>query len=213
MLPVLVVNLGLVALLRAAVLVPDDGGLSGPGALMAALGVAALGAGAVALHRSRSLTDLAVCAAAAHAGVATMALGLGATVAGLLHLTLHSLAISAILAAARRPVLGWGILAVAAALAGLPPFGLFISETMVVTAAAGRSPALAVTVSIGLLVLLATTMARVQRICLSEPAEAPSPSFASAAPVLVQLAPVLVAGLWLPPSLAAWLQASAHPFR
>ncbi|MBI3606503.1 MAG: hypothetical protein HY207_00875, partial [Nitrospirae bacterium] len=67
------------------------------------------------------------------------------------------------------PATGGGMLAAAIALAGMPPFGLFISEVLIVTAAYQRHPWIAA-VLLGLLALaFATLLAQVLPMILGEP--------------------------------------------
>src|SRR6202044_3975133 len=108
-------------------------------------------------------------------GIITFAFGIGgpiANFAGLLHMTMHSLTKSAIFFAvghitqvkgtqriadmggltASHPVLGWSLVAGVVAIVGLPPFGVFTSEFLVVSSTFAREPVLAVLLVGGLLV-------------------------------------------------------------
>ena len=93
-----------------------------------------------------------------HMGLMTFAFGLGgpiATYAGLLHMTVHSLVKSAIFFAAGHaaqkvgtqimdqirglinvsPTIAWGLLLGTLAILGMPPFGVFASEFLILTTA------------------------------------------------------------------------------
>ena len=101
--------------------------------------------------------------------------------AGLLQMTMHSLTKSAIFFSvghvaqvkgtqriadmggltATHPLLGWGLVAGVAAIAGLPPFGVFTSEFLVVSSTFAREPVLAVLFVFGLLVSFGALFLRV----------------------------------------------------
>jgi hydrogenase-4 component F len=105
-----------------------------------------------------------------------------------------------------HPALGWGFVLAVAAIAGLPPMGLFMSEFLVVTSAMARQPWLAVPVVLGLLVAFGALVLRLQHVAFGEPRGPSEPIKASLAPLYLHLALVLTAGLWLPPPLVAWFQ-------
>ena len=105
-----------------------------------------------------------------------------ANFAGLLHMTMHSLTKSAIFFAVghiaqvkgtqriadmgglteTNPVLGWGLILGVAAIAGLPPLGIFMSEFLVVSSTFARAPVLALILVFGILVASALVAARQQ---------------------------------------------------
>jgi len=91
-------------------------------------------------------------------------------------------------------VLGWGLVAGVAAIAGLPPFGIFMSEFLMISTAFARQPILAVFLVLGLLV------------AFGAPRGPTGPVEASYVPVFAHLGIVLCAGIWLPPPLVAWFQ-------
>ena len=99
-----------------------------------------------------------------HMGLITFAFGMGgpvASFAGLLHMTMHSLTKSAIFFAVGHaaqktgtqvmddirglirvnPTVGWGLMLGTVAILGMPPFGVFASEFLILTTAM-RAPAL-----------------------------------------------------------------------
>ena len=59
-----------------------------------------------------------------------------------------------------HPVLGWGLVAGVAAIAGLPPFGVFTSEFLVVSSTFAREPVLALLLVFGLLVAFGALLLR-----------------------------------------------------
>jgi hydrogenase-4 component F len=105
-----------------------------------------------------------------------------------------------------HPVLGWTLVAGVAAIAGLPPFGVFMSEFLVVTSTFARAPLLALVLVFGLIVGFGALMMRVTGLAFGEPVGRSSPIEASTLPIFAHLALVLGAGLYLPPGLVVWFQ-------
>ena len=106
------------------------------------------------LYRRRDIKRLFAYSSIEHMGITVFAFGMAgplANFAGLLQMTMHSLTKSAIFFSVghvaqvkgtqriaeiggltvTHPVLGWGLVAGVAAIAGLPPFGVFTSEFLV----------------------------------------------------------------------------------
>jgi hydrogenase-4 component F len=161
-----------------------------------------------------------------------------ANFAGLLHMTMHSLTKSAIFFAvgiitqnagtkhiadirgltASHPFLGWSFLLAVLAIAGLPPMGVFMSEFLVVSSTFAREPLLAVPLVLGLLLAFGALVLRVQGMAFGTPAKLkgkrPPQSLLSSAlvytPLFAHLALVLIAGLYLPPTLVSWFQSVAR---
>jgi len=149
-----------------------------------------------------------------------------ANFAGLLHMVMHSLTKSAIffavghiaqvkgtqkIAAIRgltesHPWLGWGLVLGVLAIAGLPPFGIFMSEFLVVSSTFAREPLLAIPLVAGLLIAFGALLLRLNGLAFGEPQGSSAPAEASLVPLYAHLALVLVAGLYLPPPLVAWFQ-------
>jgi hydrogenase-4 component F len=103
----------------------------------------------------------------------------------------------------QSPPAGIGLLLAAVALAGMPPFGLFISEVLIAIAAYQATPWLAI-LFLGLLALAFTGLyAHLSRMTLGEPQEpgrtpgAVSRGFTVAA-LSLNLAAMAVIGLYLP---------------
>ena len=122
---------------------------------MIGMGVVPLLFGAFMLYRRRDIKRLFAYSSIEHMGLTTFAFGLGgpiANFAGLLHMALHSLTKSAIFFAVghisqvkgtqriadmgglteTNPLIGWGLVIGVAAIAGLPPLGMFTSEFLMV---------------------------------------------------------------------------------
>jgi hydrogenase-4 component F len=107
---------------------------------------------------------------------------------------------------ATHPVLGWGLIAGVAAIAGLPPFGVFTSEFLVVTSTFAREPLLAILFVFGLLISFGALFLRVTSVAFGEPIGPTGPVKASYVPMFAHLALVLIAGIYLPGPLVAWFQ-------
>ncbi len=162
----------------------------------------------------------------------TFAFGMGgplANFAGLLHMTMHALTKSAIFFAVghiaqakgtqriadikglsvSHPVLAVGLALGVFAIAGLPPFGMFTSEFMLVSSSFARQPWLAVVLVFGLLVAFGALILRLQNVLFGN-AEGPSGEVkATYLPLLVHILIVLVAGLYLPEPVVRWFRAVA----
>lgn len=160
-------------------------------------------------------------------GMVTFAFGLGgpvATFAGLLHMTVHSLVKSAIFFtvghAAQKtgtqaidgirgllqvsPVVGWGMVLGALAILGIPPFGVFASEFLILTSAMHALPWAAPLLLIALAVAFAAIFTRVQGMVFGETTAKALEHPPAVLPVFVHLAIGLMLGLYVPPWLAAW---------
>jgi len=103
-------------------------------------------------------------------------------------------------------MLGWGLVLAVVAIAGLPPFGIFTSEFLVVTSTMARAPALAAPLVIGLLIGFGALILRLQSIAFGEAHGSGAPVEASLVPLYAHLALVLAAGLFLPAALVEWFQ-------
>jgi len=200
-----------------------------PGPLMVTMGLISLVFAAFMLYRRRDIKRMFAYSSIEHMGIITFAFGMGgalANFAGLLHMTMHSLTKSAIFFAVghvaqvkgtqriadmgglteTHPVLGWGLVLGVVAIAGLPPLGIFTSEFLVVTSTFARSPFLALILVFGLLVGFAALFQRLNTIAFGEPRGNRGETRASYIPMFAHLALVLVAGIYLPPSLVGWFQ-------
>jgi hydrogenase-4 component F len=107
---------------------------------------------------------------------------------------------------ATHPVLGWGLTAGVAAIAGLPPFGVFTSEFLVVTSTFAREPLLATLFVFGLLISFGALFLRVTSVAFGDPIGPTGPVKASYVPMFAHLVLVLIAGIYLPGPLVAWFQ-------
>src|SRR6202040_1018030 len=171
----LLLNVALYALLRFKMLLAVNPAALAPGPLMVTLGLVSLVFAAFMLYRRRDIKRMFAYSSIEHMGIITFAFGMGgpiANFAGLLHMTMHSLAKSGIFFAvghitqvkgsqrigeirgltASHPALGWGFLIGVVAISGLPPLGIFMSEFLVVSSTMARIPWLALPLVLGLLV-------------------------------------------------------------
>src|SRR3954466_6856348 len=154
----LLLNVALYAVVRCKVLV--DGALPHAFAknLMIGFGLLSVVVAALLLSRQKDIKRLFAYSSIEHMGIVTFAFGMGGMVANfaaLLHMTVHSLTKSAIFFTVGHatqktgtqvmddirglitisPMLGWGLVLATLAILGMPPFGVFTSEFMVLTTA------------------------------------------------------------------------------
>jgi hydrogenase-4 component F len=225
----LLLNVALYALLRFKMLLAANTAAGAPGPLMVTLGLISLVFASFMLYRRRDVKRLFAYSSIEHMGIITFAFGVGgplANFAGLLHMTMHSLAKSAIFFAVghvaqvkgtqriadmgglteTHPVLGWGLILGVVAIAGLPPLGIFMSEFLVVSSTFARAPVLGIILVFGLLVALAGLFLRLNSIAFGEPRGSTGKAQASYVPMFAHLALVFVAGIYMPPALVAWFK-------
>ena len=225
----LLLNVALYALLRFKMLLAANPGAIAPGPLMIALGLISLIFAAFMLYRRRDIKRMFAYSSIEHMGITVFAFGMAGPLgnfAGLLQMTMHSLTKSAIFFSvghvaqvkgtqriaemggltATHPVLGWGLIAGVAAIAGLPPFGVFTSEFLVVTSTFAREPLLAILFVFGLLISFGALFLRVTSVAFGEPIGPTGPVKASYVPMFAHLLLVLIAGIYLPGPLVAWFQ-------
>jgi hydrogenase-4 component F len=96
-----------------------------------------------------------------------------------------------------------------AAIAGLPPLGIFTSEFLIVSATLAKQPLLALPLVLGLLIAIGALFLQLNRIAFGEPKGPNHKVKCSYVPMILHLGLVLIAGVYLPASLVAWLQAVA----
>jgi len=229
----LLLNVALYALLRFKMLMSANPAAMHPGPILIVMGLVSLIFAAFMLYQRRDIKRLFAYSSIEHMGLVTFAFGLGgplANFAGLLHMTMHSLTKSAIFYAVGHVAqakgtqriadirglsvshpglaigLGLGVLAIA----GLPPFGVFMSEFLILTTTFARHPWLALLPAFGLIVALGALLLRLQSMLFGEPNEPAHAVRASSIPFALHLALVLIAGLFLPAALVAWFQRAAE---
>jgi hydrogenase-4 component F len=220
----LLLNVALYALLRFKMIMAACEGAIAPGPLMVVLGLISVIFAALMLYRRRDIKRMFAYSSIEHMGIIVFAFGMGgalANFAGLLHMTMHSLTKSAIFFAvghvaqvkgtqkiadiggltATNPVLGWGLVLGVVAIVGLPPLGIFMSEFLVVSSTFARQPWLTAILVLGILIALGGLFLRLNMIVFGEPKGPTKPAEASYVPMFTHLALVLMAGIYLPPTL------------
>ena len=225
----LLLNVALYAVLRFKILLAANPGAVASGPLLMLLGLVSLVFAAFMLYRRRDIKRLFAYSSIEHMGIIAFAFGMGGPVAnfaGLLHMAMHSLTKSGIFFAVghvtqvkgtqkiadirglteTHPWLGWSLVIGVVAIAGLPPFGVFMSEFLVISSAFAREPWLALLVVLGILLALGALFYHLNGIAFGEPTGSTSASDASYVPMILHFGLVLTAGIFLPPMLVAWFR-------
>jgi hydrogenase-4 component F len=228
----LLLNVALYAVLRCKVLA--DGALHGnlAGRLMMGFGIVSVVAAVFFLIRQRDVKRMFAYSSIEHMGLMTFAFGVGgpvASYAGLLHMTVHSLIKSAIFFAVGHatqkagtqimdeirglirvsPTVGWGLMLGTLAILGMPPFGVFASEFLIITTAMREQPWATPLLLIALGVAFAAVFARVQPMVFGDTSVRPLPHPPALIPVFVHLGLGLMLGLYIPPYLDGWYRQAA----
>ena len=233
MLSGLLLNIALYAVVRFKMLA--DGALAQSaspqiaGHLMMGFGLVSFLVAALSLQRQRDIKRMFSYSSVEHMGLATFAFGLGgplATFAALLHLLVHSLTKSAVfvtvghathIAGTQRieqirglirtqPAVGWALLLGVAAIAGFPPFGIFVSEFLLLNATLQAWPWLAGVLLIGLAIAFAGLFRNLQPMVYGAPPEGQHAVRANLLPVVAHLLLVAWLGLSIPGVLDGWLE-------
>ena len=225
----LLLNVALYAVLRFKVVMAANVGAIAPGPLLVIMGLTSVMFAAFMLYRRRDIKRMFAYSSIEHMGIIAFAFGMGgplANFAGLLHMTMHSLTKSAIFFAVghvaqakgtqkladmggltiTHPALGWGLVLGVVAILGVPPMGVFMSEFLVVSSTFARQPLLAIPLVFGLLVAFGALILRMQQVVFGAPKGENHPVSASYVPMVVHLAMVLMAGIYLPPAIVVWFQ-------
>ncbi len=225
----LLLNVALYALVRVKMIV--DGSLHSnlAGHLMMGFGLLSFTVASLFLHRQRDIKRMFSYSSIEHMGLMTFAFGIGgplATFGALLHMTVHSLTKSAIFITVghaaqiagtqsiekirglihTQPAVGWGLLIGTVAIAGFPPFGVFTSEFLVLTATLKSWPWLTVPLLVGLAIAFAGLFRHIHPMVYGDAPEGQMPVRANMIPVMVQLAFVLWLGIAIPVFLSKWFE-------
>jgi hydrogenase-4 component F len=229
----LLLNVALYAVLRNKVLVDAALGTHIAGDLMMGFGLLSVVVAAFFLARQRDIKRLFAYSSIEHMGIITFAFGMGgpvATFAGLLHMTAHSLTKSAIFFAVGHaaqktgtqiiedirgliqvsPAVGWGLMLGGIAILGMPPFGVFASEFLILTTAMREQPWATPILLAALGVAFAAIFSKLQSMVFGETTAQRLPHPPALFPVFVHIALVLLLGLYIPPYLADWYRAAAR---
>jgi hydrogenase-4 component F len=228
----LLLNVALYAVIRCKVLVEGSLQSSFARELLMGFGLLSVVVAAFLLSRQKDVKRLFAYSSIEHMGIITFAFGMGgpiASFAGLLHMTVHSLTKSAIFFvvghAAQKagtqlidgirgmitvsPVIGWGLALGSLAILGMPPFGVFASEFLILTSAMRDHPWATPFLLVALGVAFAAVFSKVQPMVFGESTAARLPYRPAMVPVFVHLGLVLMLGLWIPPFLADWYRQAA----
>src|SRR6184192_1126196 len=225
----LLLNVALFALLRFKMIIAGNPHVLAPGPMMVTMGLTSLLFAGFMLYRRRDIKRLFAYSSIEHMGIITLAFGLGgplASFAGLLHMTMHSLTKSAIffgvgyisqLEGTQRtadirglthsqPLLGWLLVLGVVAIAGMPPFGVFTSEFLLVTSTFARSPWLAILLVAGLLIAFSALALRLHGLAFGDTDKRHLLPAWRLAPMTLHLALVAAAGVYLPGPIVAWFR-------
>ncbi|MBI5327483.1 MAG: hydrogenase 4 subunit F [Deltaproteobacteria bacterium] len=228
----LLLNIALYALVRCKVLVDGATGTHQAGYIMMGFGLLSILVAAFSILRQKDIKRMFAYSSIEHMGIATFAFGLGgpiATFGALLHMLVHSLTKSAIFFTVGHasqmnetqemskikglikgnPLVGWGLMFGVMAIVGMPPFGVFVSEFLILTATIKNAPLLTPLLLVGLVVAFAALFRRVQPMVAGEiPA---NQQFLKVAhiPVILHMVLVLIIGLYMPNFLAEWFHTAA----
>ncbi len=229
----LLLNVALYALIRCKVI--TDGALGRPFAseLLMMFGLLSVAVAAFFLWRQRDVKRMFAYSSIEHMGLITFAFGMGgpvASFAGLFHMTVHSLTKSAIFFAVGHaaqktgtqlmedirglvsvsPTVGWGLMLGTAAILGMPPFGVFASEFLILTTAIQDRPWATPILLLSLGISFAAIFGKVQPMVFGDPTASRLPHRPALIPVFVHLGLVLMLGLYTPPQLAQWYREAAR---
>ena len=193
------------------------------------MGLVSLIFAAFMLYRRRDIKRLFAYSSIEHMGIIAFAFGIGgplANFAGLLHMTMHCLTKSAIFFSVGHiaqvkgtqtiadirgltpPIRCWAgrLVAAVMAIAGLPPFGIFTSEFLVVSSTFARQPLLAIPLVFGLIVAFGALL--LQR--AGPGVRRAKPRHRAGQGLLpADVRPsglVLIAGVFFPPLITGWFQ-------
>ncbi|MEJ2480035.1 MAG: hydrogenase 4 subunit F [Acidihalobacter sp.] len=233
----LLLNVALYAVVRLKMLV--DGALADTatphlaGHLLMGFGVVSFLVAALFLHRQRDVKRLFSYSSIEHMGLMTFGFGLGgplATFAALLHMLVHSLTKSAIFVTVghavhiagtqsidhirglirTQPSVGWPLLIGVVAIAGFPPFGIFTSEFLLLSATMQSAPVFTVVLLLGLVIAFAGLFRHLHPMVYGAAPAEQRPVKANMLPVVLHLALVLWLGLAIPGLLAHWLDSATQ---
>jgi hydrogenase-4 component F len=107
------------------------------------------------------------------------------------------------------PSVGWGLMMGSLAILGMPPFGVFASEFLILTTAMQQQPWATPILLLALGVAFAAIFSRVQPMVFGETTAKRLPHPPALLPVFTHLALVLMLGIFIPPYLADWYRAAA----
>lgn len=228
----LLLNVALYAVMRLKILV--DGTLADSstphltGYMLMGFGLTSFLMAGLFLHRQRDIKRMFSYSSIEHMGLMTFAFGIGgplATFGGLLHMVVHSLTKSAIFITVghathsagtqsidhirglirTQPAVGWGLLIGVAAIAGFPPFGIFTSEFLLLSATMQSWPWLTAVLLAGLAIAFSGLFRNIHPMVYGTAPDTQTAVRANMIPVAVHLGIVLWLGVYIPEFFSAWL--------
>lgn len=228
----LLLNIALYALVRCKALVDGSTHNELAGYLMMGFGLLSLLVAAFSLHRQHDIKRMFSFSSIEHMGLITFSFGIGtplANFAALLHMTVHSLVKSGIFftvghaAQAMKtqlmgkirglihfhPGIGLGLLLGTVAIVGFPPFGVFASEFLMVTAALKSYPWAIGILLPSLVIAFAGLFRHLQPMIFGLPPQDAHTVRVNMLPVYIHLGLALLLGLSIPAFLADWFQTAA----
>ena len=228
----LLLNVALYSIIRLKIL--TDGALETrfAGNMMMGFGLLSVLVAAFFLSRQKDIKRMFAYSSIEHMGLMTFAFGMGgpiANFAGLLHMTVHSLVKSAIFFAVghaaqkagtqvmddirgliiQSPTVGWGLMLGTFAILGLPPFGVFASEFLILTTAMREYPWTTPFLLLALGVAFAAVFRKVQPMVFGDTNVQPLAHQPALLPVFFHIGLGLMLGLYIPPYLARWYEQAA----
>jgi hydrogenase-4 component F len=229
----LLLNVAIYAVVRCKVLVEGSLQTLLPSRMLMGFGLLSVVLAAFFLWRQRDIKRLFAYSSIEHMGIIAFAFGMGGPVANfaaLLHMTVHSLTKSAIFFAVGHatqkagsqliadirglvtlsPTIGWGLMIGTLAILGMPPFGVFASEFLILTTAMKDQPWATPILLLALGVAFAAIFGRVQPMVFGESTAKRLPHSPALLPVFAHLGLVLMLGVFIPPYLAHWYRAAAQ---
>jgi len=232
----LLLNIALYALVRCKALVDGSTHTHHAGDIMMGFGILSILVAAFSLLRQKDIKRMFSYSSIEHMGIATFAFGLGgpiATYGALLHMLVHSLAKSALFFTVGHasqmhrsqemdrikglikgnPLVGWGMMFGAMAIVGMPPFGIFTSEFLILTATIKDAPLMTPFLLLGLAVAFAAIFRKVQPMVTGEVPDYQKPMKAAHVPVLLHMVLVFVLGLYMPDFLNQWFHRAVEILR
>ena len=232
----LLLNVALYALVRCKVLVDGSTGTHMAGNMLIGFGLLSLLVASFSLLRQKDVKRMFSYSSIENMGIATFAFGIGsplATFGALMHMLVHSLTKSSIFFTVGHasqmhgtqemerirglikgnPVVGWAFVLGAMALVGMPPFGMFASEFLILTATIREQPLLTPLLLLGLAVSFAAIFRKVQPMVTGMVPPWQTPLKAAHVPVLLHMGLVLMLGLYLPRFLSDWFHTAVGLLR
>jgi len=223
----LLLNDALYAVVRSKMIVDKSLGTDEAGILMMGFGMLSFLVAVLLLSRQQDIKRLFSYSSIEHMGMMTFAFGIGAplaTFAALLHMTVHSLTKSAIFVTvghatqiaktqqmekirgivSTQPGVGWALVIGTLAIAGFPPFGVFVSEFLVLVATMKSYPWLTLPLLFGIGVAFAGLFGKLHPMVYGPAPKGQQAVEANMFPVYLHLVLVLWLGLAIPAALSGW---------